>query len=365
MDLMLLVVLLLVIIIVLCALSFVLIKRNNAKGNDFNEEVFELQLKNLVSEATTSQLESIVNVISSKSVETDNKLNSEIKNITDTLSKNNQESNNSFSNFSKNINEQLERLSKNAGEMAKIAGDVRSLNKTLSNVKTRGNLGEIRLEALINDVMSPSQFETQYAVKQGSQERVDFAVKLPGSDGNEVILPIDSKWPQEAYERLIDAENAEEIDKSTIDTCKKQVFSGVEGFAKDISKKYINPPRTTDFAVMYLPTDGLYYEIVRNATFVEKMRSCQHIVIAGPTTLFAILDALHVGFRTLAVQQKSKEVWDILQKTRSEFEKFDSELDKCIKQVNTVANTLENLKSTRTNTIMRQLNKVEDYEVED
>lgn len=362
MNLTLLITLLVVIIAILSVLSFILIRHNSKDSSGFNQENFELKLQNMVSNATTTQLESIISVINSQQTETDNKIKSEIKALTDTLSKNNQESNNSFSNFSKNINEQLERLSKNAGEMALIAGDVRSLNKTLSNVKTRGTLGEIRLEALIDDIISPSQFETQYVVKPGSQERVDFAIKLPGNDSSEVILPIDSKWPQEAYERLIDAENADIIEKSVIETAKKQVISGVESFAKDISKKYVNPPITTDFAIMYLPTDGLYYEIIRNASFVERVRSEMRIVIAGPTTLFAILDALQVGFKTLVVQQKSKEVYDVLQATKSQFVKFDDELDKCIKQINTVCNTLNNLKSTRTNQIMRQLDKIETYE---
>lgn len=362
MDFTLLIILLLVIIVALSLLSFVLIKQVGKKTSDINQETLELKLQNMVSDATASQLESIVTVMNSQKTETDNHLKSELKTITDTLSKNNQESNNSFSNFSKNINEQLERLSKNAGEMALIAGDVRSLNKTLSNVKTRGNLGEIRLEALLSDTLAPNQYESQIAVKDNTGERVDFAIKLPGNAGDEVMLPIDSKWPSEDYERLIDAENADELSKDDIDKCRKSVFSSVTGFAKDISKKYINPPRTTDFAIMYLPTDGLYYEIVRNSEFIEKIRREQHVVVTGPTTLFAILDALQVGFKTLVVEQKSKEVWDVLQETKKQFKNFDEELDKCIKQVGTVTNTLNTLKTTRTNQIMKHLNKVETYE---
>lgn len=362
MDFTLLIILLLVIVVALSLLSFVLIRQNSKKTSDINQETLELKLQNMVSDATASQLERIVTVMNSQKTETDNHLKSELKTITDTLSKNNQETSNSFSNFSKNINEQLERLSKNAGEMALIAGDVRSLNKTLSNVKTRGNLGEIRLEALLSDTMSPNQYESQACVKENTGERVDFVVKLPGNAGEEVLLPIDSKWPSEDYERLVDAENAEELSKDLIDKCRKSVFSRVETFAKDISKKYINTPLTTDFAIMYLPTDGLYFEIVRNSEFIEKLRKQMHVVVTGPTTLFAILDALQIGFKTLAVEQKSKEVWDVLQATSQQFVKFGEELDKCIKQISTVSTTLNSLKTTRTNQILRQLEKVEKYD---
>lgn len=362
MDFTLLIILLLAIIVVLSVLSFVLIRQNSKNTPDFDQETLSLKLQNMVSDATASQLERIVTVMNSQKTETDNHIKSELKSITDTLSKNNQETNNSFSNFSKNINEQLERLSKNAGEMALIAGDVRSLNKTLSNVKTRGNLGEIRLEALLSDTMSPNQYQSQVCVKENTGERVDFAVKLPGNAGDEVLLPIDSKWPSEDYERLVDAENAEELSKELIEKCRKAVFSRVEGFAKDISKKYINTPLTTDFAIMYLPTDGLYFEVVRNSEFIEKLRKQMHVVVTGPTTLFAILDALQIGFKTLAVEQKSKEVWDVLQATSQQFVKFGEELDKCIKQISTVSTTLNSLKTTRTNQILRQLEKVEKYE---
>lgn len=273
------------------------------------------------------------------------------------LTDNNTQSENKFSSFQKNINAQLDVVAKNAGEMTKVGDDIRSLNKTLSNVKNRGTIGECRLDALLADCLTSNQYSSQVQIKPNTRERVDFAINLPGKDEQNLLLPIDSKWPVEDYNKLLDATSKDEEQ-----IARKDLFKRIEDDAKDITSKYINEPKTTDFAIMFLPTDSLYFEVIKDCEFFEKLRNNYKVIIAGPTTLFAIVDSISIGFKTLVIEQRSKEVWDVLKNTQNEFNKFSDELDKCLKQINTVEGTLESLKTTRTNQINKALSKLEDYE---
>ncbi|MGT2949684.1 DNA recombination protein RmuC [Streptococcus devriesei] len=259
------------------------------------------------------------------------------------------------------VSKQLESVNQGLGEMKTVARDVGTLNKVLSNTKTRGILGELQLGQIIEDIMTESQYEREFATVKGSAERVEYAIKLPGNHQDEhVYLPIDSKFPLEDYYRLEDA--YETGDKEQIELHRKALLAGLKRFAKDIQKKYLNPPETTNFGIMFLPTEGLYSEVVRNAGFFDSLRRDEHIVVAGPSTLSALLNSLSVGFKTLNIQKNADDISKILGNVKSEFNKFGGLLQTTQKQLHRASNNIDKLLTTRTNAIDRVLRNIELYE---
>ena len=251
------------------------------------------------------------------------------------------------------VSKQLESVGQGLGEMKALAADARSLKNALTNVKERGTYGEVRLEKLLSDILAPSQYEMN--VEISNNKRVEFAVKLPGNGDIPLLLPIDSKFPIEDYNRLLDAE-----DKQSIDDARRALTIKIRTFAKDIHDKYIVPPKTTDFALMFLPTEGLYAEVVQNVALFEELRDKYKVTAVGATTLSAFLASLQMGFKTLAIEQRSQEVWDTLRAVKSEFIKFGDMLDKAQKQLQTADKTLTEIVGRRTRAINRTLRGVEE-----
>ena len=255
------------------------------------------------------------------------------------------------------VNERLEQVYKSLGEMQKVGAGVEDLKKVLSNVKTRGILGEVQLGAILEEMLSPEQYETNVATKKGSADRVEFAVKLPGDGEMPVYLPIDAKFPLDAYGNLMDAYDSG--DALAVQAAAKELKSRIKGFAKDIRTKYIDVPNTTDFAIMFLPTEGLYAEVVRYG-MVEELQK-EKINIAGPTTMAALLNSLQMGFRTLAIQKNSGQVWKVLGEVKTEFEKFEKVLDKAHDKMMAASRELDDLVGVRTRAINRKLRDVSEY----
>jgi len=252
------------------------------------------------------------------------------------------------------VGKQLDGVQQGLGEMKNLAADAKSLKNALTNVKERGTYGEVRLEKLLSDILAPSQYETN--VEIGNNKRVEFAIKLPGKGDGQVLLPIDSKFPIEDYNRLLDAE-----DKHAIEDARKSLAQKMRVFAKDICDKYILPPKTMDFALMFLPTEGLYAEVLQNTALFEELRDKYKVTVIGATTLSAYLASLQMGFKTLAIEQRSHEVWDKLREVKSEFIKFGDTLEKAHKQIQTVDKTLEDIVGKRTRAINRTLRAVEGH----
>ena len=255
------------------------------------------------------------------------------------------------------VNERLERVYKSLGEMQKVGAGVEDLKKVLSNVKTRGILGEVQLGAILEEILSPEQYETNIATKKGSSDRVEFAVKLPGDGEMPVYLPIDAKFPLDVYSNLMDAYDSG--DAMAVQAAAKELKNRIKVFAKDIRTKYIDVPNTTDFAIMFLPTEGLYAEVVRYG-LVEELQK-EKINIAGPTTMAALLNSLQMGFRTLAIQQRSSQVWKVLEEVKTEFSKFETVLAKTQDRMRQASDELDKLVGTRTNAINRKLRDVSDF----
>jgi len=255
----------------------------------------------------------------------------------------------------KMVSERLEQVYKGLGEMQTLAAGVGDLKKVLSNVKTRGILGEIQLGAILEQILSPDQYEENITTKKGSSERVEFAIKLPGDDEGVVYLPIDAKFPADAYSKLVDAYETGEV--SQIDAAATHLERMIKTFAKDIKEKYISPPHTTDFGIMFLPFEGLYAEVVRRG-MVETLQKDYKINIAGPSTMAALLNSLQMGFRTLAIQKHSSQVWDVLGAVKTEFDKFGNVLDATQKRINQANEELDKLVGVRTRTIQRKLRTV-------
>jgi len=256
------------------------------------------------------------------------------------------------------VSKQLESVNRGLGEMQNVARDVGTLNKVLSNTKTRGILGELQLGQIIEDIMTPSQYEREFATVAGSSERVEYAIKLPGQVEKEYIyLPIDSKFPLADYYRLEDA--YESGNKEEIDLYRKSLLASVKRFAKDINKKYLAPPATTNFGVMFLPTEGLYSEVVRNPEFFDSLRRDEQIVVAGPSTLSALLNSLSVGFKTLNIQRSADDISKVLGNVKSEFNKFGGILLKAQKHLQHASGNIDELLARRTNAIERTLRHIE------
>ena len=261
------------------------------------------------------------------------------------------------------VTKQLLVVQKGLGEMQNIASGVGDLKKVLSNVKTRGVLGEIQLGNILEEIMTPDQYATNVKTKQDSDALVEFAIKLPGRGTSDraVFLPIDAKFPQEDYVRLQNAYEAG--DAVAVELSKKALLQAVKRFAKDIASKYIDPPHTTDFGIMFLPVEGLFAEVVRQPDMIAMLQREHKIVVTGPTTLAAMLNSLQMGFKTLAIQKRSSEVWNVLAAVKKEFNSFGGVLEKAQKKINEANKEIENLVGTRTRMMQSKLKNVEQLEV--
>ncbi len=256
------------------------------------------------------------------------------------------------------VSERLEKVHQGLGAMQQLASDVGGLQRVLTNVKTRGGWGEVQLGTLLEQLLTPEQFDRNVQTRDESGERVDYAIKLPGeSNGAAVWLPIDAKFPMEDYQRLITAQ--ESGDSTLTDGAMKDLETQLRKSAKDICAKYINPPKTTDFALMFLPTEGLYAEAIRRVGLVEQVQRDCRVVFAGPTTLAALLNSLQMGFRTLAIQKRSSEVWNLLAGVKSEFAKFGDSLSKVKDKLDQAASDMDKV-AVRSRAITKKLRDVEE-----
>ncbi len=256
------------------------------------------------------------------------------------------------------VGERLEAVQRGLGEMQTLASGVGDLKKVLANVKVRGTWGEIQLGSLLAQVLAPEQYAVNVATRPHASERVEFAVRLPGSErGQEVLLPIDSKFPLEDYQRLVEA--AERADAAGVEESARQLEARIKACAQDIRDKYLNPPTTTDFGILFLPTEGLYAEVARRSGLIELLQREQRVVVAGPTTLAALLNSLQMGFRTLAIQKRSGEVWQVLGAVKAEFGKFGEVLAAVEKKLVEASNKLGAV-GTRSRAIERRLQTVQE-----
>jgi DNA recombination protein RmuC len=262
------------------------------------------------------------------------------------------------------VSERLEAVQRGLGEMQTLANGVGDLKRVLANVKIRGTWGEVQLGSLLEQLLAPEQLATNVATKPGSAERVEFAIRLPGHDldGSEVLLPIDAKFPIEDYQRIVDA--AERGDGAAVEEASRALEQRIKGCARDIHDKYLNPPATTDFAILFLPTEGLYAEVVRRAGLTELLQREDKVVVAGPTTLAALLNSLQMGFRTLAIQKRSSEVWQVLGAVKTEFGKFGQVIEKVDRKLQEASSTLETV-ATRSRAIQRKLRTVQELPAPD
>lgn len=258
------------------------------------------------------------------------------------------------------VRNQLENVQKGLGEMKSLAQDVGGLKKVLTNVKTRGTFGEVQLSALLDQMLSPEQYEANVKTKKNATEFVEFAIKLPGKDDVDgtVYLPIDAKFPKDVYEQYYDAYEAG--DAALIDSSSKQLEITIKKMAKDIHDKYLDPPYTTDFAIMFLPFESIYAEVIRRTALVEYLQKEMKVIVTGPTTLGAILNSLQMGFRTLAIQKRTSEVWKVLGAVKTEFGKFGGMLEKVQKNLQNAGDQLDEMIGKRTKAIERKLRQVEE-----
>lgn len=321
-------------------------------------DVAELQNKNLQTSSTAQQkvVETLQTTIESrlKNIQSDSNIRLEkMQGIVDeklqtTLEKRLSES-------FKTVSERLEAVHKGLGEMQTLANGVGDLKKVLTNVKTRGTFGEAQLENIITDLFTPEQYIKNAITVPSSQDRVEFALRMPGRD-KEVLLPIDAKFPQEDYQRLLEAYNNAVVDD--IEPARKALEQRILKEAKDIKTKYVAVPYTTDFAILFVPTEGLFAEVLRSPGFLEKVRREYKVIITGPTTLTAVLNSLHMGFRTLAIEKRSAEVWTILSNVKTEFGKFTELLSKTREKIESAGKNLE-LAESKSRTIEKRLTNVQ------
>ena len=254
------------------------------------------------------------------------------------------------------VSERLEQVYKGLGEMQNLAVGVGDLKKVLSNVKTRGMLGEIQLGSILSEILSPSQYEENAATKRNSRNRVEFAVKLPAEDDGYIYLPIDAKFPGDSYLALREA--VDNGDKERAAECERILLQTIRSEARDIHDKYLDPPYTTDFAIMFLPFEGLYSEVVSRG-MVEELQRRYKVNIAGPSTMAALLNSLQMGFRTLAVQQRSAEVWEVLSSVRKEFDNFAETLERTQNRLDQANRELDSLVGVRTRQLQKQLSRID------
>lgn len=257
------------------------------------------------------------------------------------------------------VSERLEEVYKGLGEMKKLAGGVDDLSKVLSNVKTRGMLGEIQLGAILSQILSPEQYEENVATRPGASERVEYAVKLPGNGGGCVWLPIDAKFPGDTYSALVDAYDSG--DQEEIARCGKNLENVIRKSAKDIHEKYVEPPATTDFAIMFLPTEGLYAEVVRRG-MLQRLQNEFRINVAGPSNMAALLNSIQMGFKTIAIRKQSGHVWEVLAQVKNEFGKFEEVLRSAQNRIDQANKDLDKLVGVRTRSINRSLRDLQEPE---
>lgn len=257
------------------------------------------------------------------------------------------------------VGKQLQAVQEGLGEMKNLAGDVGGLKKVLSNVKMRGGIGEIQLSMLLEQILAPDQYEANVKTKHSSSDLVEFAIRLPGRDdsGTTVWLPVDAKFPKDIYEQLQEA--YDDGDQGRILAAQKNLDLTIRKMAKDIGDKYLDPPGTTDFGIMFLPFEGIYAEVVRKAALLEDLQRNYKVIVTGPTTLAAILNSLQMGFRTLAIQRRSSEVWQVLGAVKKEFENFEGMMSSAQKNIQTGLNQLDDVMGRRTRAIQRKLKGVE------
>jgi len=331
-----------------------LTKQQNSNFNNFTENLENLT--NKVTKETQNLREKIENrleqIQKSNRQELDKMRNVVDEKLTKTLSKR-------LGQEFKQVSDQLEQVYKGLGEMQKLAEDVGDLEKVIANVKTRGTWGEVQLERLLEQILTHQQYETNVVTKKGTNYRVEFALKIPAKSSNNqyILLPIDVKFPIEDYQRLLEA--TEEVDKEKIEKYQKAISKRIKEQAQDIYDKYIDPPNTTDFGILYLPTEGLYSEVTQQIGLCEELQRDYHIVVMGPNTVAAFLNSLQIGFRTLAIEKSTSKVWELLTSIKEEFGKFGVMLGKAKKQLKTVENTIDKA-SGKTTTIQRELDKVEE-----
>ncbi|MFZ4715136.1 MAG: DNA recombination protein RmuC [Bacteriovoracaceae bacterium] len=257
------------------------------------------------------------------------------------------------------VGKQLQAVQEGLGEMKTLAQDVGGLKKVLGNVKMRGGIGEVQLAMLLEQILAPGQYESNVKTKKGSSDLVEFAIKLPGKEEglDQIWIPVDAKFPKDIYEQLQLAHDTNDLVQ--IELAQRNLENTIKKMAKDISEKYIDPPNTTDFAIMFLPFEGIFAEVVRKASLFEELQKNYKVIVTGPTTFAAILNSLHMGFRTLAIQKRSSEVWTVLGAVKTEFDKFGGLLDKVQKNIQLGLDDLDKLAGTRTKAINRKLKSID------
>lgn len=332
---------------------------NMAENQKFQLQQMENRLKTFSME-NEQKLENIRSTVEKKLTYIQEDNNKQLENIRTTVDEKLQNTlENKLNKSFETVSKQLQQVYKGLGEMQNLAVGVGDLKKVLSNVKTRGILGEIQLSAILKEILSPEQYEENVATKKGSRNVVEFAIKLPADDDSTVYLPIDSKFPGDTYAKLVDAMNSG--NKEEIEVCSKNLLRTIKSEAKDIHDKYISPPNTTEFAIMFLPFEGLYAEVV-NRGMVEVLQREYKVNVAGPSTMGALLNSLQLGFKTLAVQKRSAEVWQILNDVKREFDTFADVLEKTQTRLNQANTELDKLVGVRTRKIQSQLSKVQKLE---
>lgn len=332
---------------------------NMAENQKFQLQQMENRLKTFSME-NEQKLENIRSTVEKKLTYMQEDNNKQLENIRTTVDEKLQNTlENKLNKTFETVSKQLQQVYKGLGEMQNLAVGVGDLKKVLSNVKTRGILGEIQLSAILKEILSPEQYEENVATKKGSRNVVEFAIKLPADDDSTVYLPIDSKFPGDTYAKLVDAMNSG--NKEEIEVCSKNLLRTIKSEAKDIHDKYISPPNTTEFAIMFLPFEGLYAEVV-NRGMVEVLQREYKVNVAGPSTMGALLNSLQLGFKTLAVQKRSAEVWQILNDVKREFDTFADVLEKTQARLNQANTELDKLVGVRTRKIQSQLSKVQKLE---
>lgn len=332
---------------------------NMAENQKFQLQQMENRLKTFSME-NEQKLENIRSTVEKKLTYMQEDNNKQLENIRTTVDEKLQNTlENKLNKSFETVSKQLQQVYKGLGEMQNLAVGVGDLKKVLSNVKTRGILGEIQLSAILKEILSPEQYEENVATKKGSRNVVEFAIKLPADDDSTVYLPIDSKFPGDTYAKLVDAMNSG--NKEEIEVCSKNLLRTIKSEAKDIHDKYISPPNTTEFAIMFLPFEGLYAEVV-NRGMMEVLQREYKVNVAGPSTMGALLNSLQLGFKTLAVQKRSAEVWQILNDVKREFDTFADVLEKTQTRLNQANTELDKLVGVRTRKIQSQLSKVQKLE---
>lgn len=332
---------------------------NMAENQKFQLQQMENRLKTFSME-NEQKLENIRSTVEKKLTYMQEDNNKQLENIRTTVDEKLQNTlENKLNKSFETVSKQLQQVYKGLGEMQNLAVGVGDLKKVLSNVKTRGILGEIQLSAILKEILSPEQYEENVATKKGSRNVVEFAIKLPADDDSFVYLPIDSKFPGDTYAKLVDAMNSG--NKEEIEVCSKNLLRTIKSEAKDIHDKYISPPNTTEFAIMFLPFEGLYAEVVTRG-MVEVLQREYKVNVAGPSTMGALLNSLQLGFKTLAVQKRSAEVWQILNDVKREFDTFADVLEKTQTRLNQANTELDKLVGVRTRKIQSQLSKVQKLE---